>query len=64
MCADAYATALMVLGPQQGYALAERLGLPVLFIERAADGGLAMRATASFARLQIAAPGLPHTPHN
>ncbi len=64
MYADAYATALMVLGPQQGYALAARLGLPVLFIARAADGGLAMRATASFARLQIAAPGLPHTPHN
>jgi thiamine biosynthesis lipoprotein len=63
MYADAYATALMVLGPQQGSALAERLGLPALFVERA-GGALAMRATASFARLQIAAPGLPHTAHN
>ena len=32
--ADAYATALMVLGPEEGYALAQRLGLPALFLER------------------------------
>ena len=32
--ADAYATALMVLGPEEGYAVALRLGLPALFIER------------------------------
>jgi thiamine biosynthesis lipoprotein len=32
--ADAYATALMVLGPEEGYALALRLQLPALFIIR------------------------------
>ena len=32
--ADAYATALMVLGPDEGYVVAQRLGLPALFIER------------------------------
>jgi FAD:protein FMN transferase len=32
--ADAYATALMVLGPDEGYALALRLQLPALFIVR------------------------------
>jgi FAD:protein FMN transferase len=64
MYADAYATALMVLGPEHGYALAERLGLPVLFIERGADGALGMRTTRSFARLRIAAPELPHAAHN
>lgn len=32
--ADAYATALMVLGPEDGSALAERLGLEVLFMQR------------------------------
>ncbi|MGN6486616.1 MAG: FAD:protein FMN transferase [Devosia sp.] len=35
MTADAWATALMVLGPQQGLPLAQRLGLEVLFAERA-----------------------------
>jgi thiamine biosynthesis lipoprotein len=63
MFADAYATALMVLGPEQGYALAQRLGVPALFIERA-NGQLAMRATASFARLQVTAPRLLHAAHN
>jgi thiamine biosynthesis lipoprotein len=32
--ADAYATALMVLGLDEGYAFAQRLGLPALFLER------------------------------
>src|SRR5204863_1514145 len=32
--ADAMATALMVLGPEEGYVLAERLGLAVLFVTR------------------------------
>lgn len=64
MYADAYATALMVLGPEHGYALAEELGLPALFVERTADDGLAMRATAAFARLQITGPGLPDGAHN
>jgi thiamine biosynthesis lipoprotein len=52
MMADAYATALMVLGPAEGYELAERLELPALFIEHA-DNGFAMRATPLFERLQM-----------
>ncbi|HET9695194.1 MAG TPA: FAD:protein FMN transferase [Steroidobacteraceae bacterium] len=32
--ADAYATALLVLGLDEGYALAQKLGLPALFLER------------------------------
>jgi thiamine biosynthesis lipoprotein len=36
--ADAFSTALMVLGPETGMALAMRLGLAALFIERTADG--------------------------
>ena len=46
--ADAYATALMVLGPEKGYALAERLDLGACFIERAPDGSLVDRATPAF----------------
>ncbi len=50
MLADAYATALMVLGPVAGFELAERLGLAALFIERRADGsGFDERETAGFA---------------
>ena len=36
--ADAYATALNVLGPEEGFALAERLNLAAYFIERTAEG--------------------------
>ncbi len=49
--ADALATALMVLGPREGLALAERRGLPAYFIERAEPGRLVDRATAAFAAL-------------
>jgi len=38
MRADALATALMVLGPQEGYRLAEREKLAVLFIVKGQDG--------------------------
>jgi thiamine biosynthesis lipoprotein len=51
--ADAYATALMVLGPEAGTALAGRLGLAALFIERKADGsGFTERSTPAFDRLR------------
>jgi FAD:protein FMN transferase len=63
MMADAYATALMVLGPEAGFALAERLELPALFIERAGDG-FAMRATPLFERLQVRDRSLPRGAHN
>jgi thiamine biosynthesis lipoprotein len=47
--ADAWATALTVLGPDQGLALASRLDLAALFIERTASGALRESATAGFA---------------
>ncbi len=51
--ADAYATALMVLGPVDGLALAGRLGLAALFIERdTAGGGFRERSTPGFERLR------------
>lgn len=51
--ADAYATALMVLGPEEGLALAERLGLPALFLERIGQSqALRERATAAFTELR------------
>ncbi len=37
--ADAFATALMVLGAEEGGALAGRLGLRAYFVRRQADGG-------------------------
>ncbi|HSN22243.1 MAG TPA: FAD:protein FMN transferase [Usitatibacter sp.] len=48
--ADAMATALMVLGPRQGYAMAARGGIAAYFIERTA-GGLADRATPAYLAL-------------
>ena len=53
--ADALATALIVLGPQAGWALAERENLVAHFIVRGADGRLHDRATAAFAALGSAA---------
>jgi thiamine biosynthesis lipoprotein len=51
--ADAYATALMVLGPEEGYALAQRLGLPALFLERIGDSDqFRERATPEFESLR------------
>lgn len=49
--ADAYATALLVLGPERGYALALERGLAAYFIERRPEGGFAERQTAAFAAL-------------
>jgi thiamine biosynthesis lipoprotein len=51
--ADAYATALMVLGPEDGYAMAERLGLAALFLERIGQSStLRERATPEFDQLR------------
>jgi len=47
--ADAWATALMVLGPEQGLELAERRNLAALFIRRRDDGSLQETATQAFA---------------
>lgn len=51
MMADALATALIVLGPERGWALAQAQRLAAYFIERDADGVLRDRATAAFAAL-------------
>jgi FAD:protein FMN transferase len=49
MRADAWATAFQVLGPERGMAIAERIGLPVLFIiER--DGQFEERVCCDFQR--------------
>jgi len=51
--ADAWATALMVLGREHGLALARRHGLAALFIERDAAGtGFTERSTLEFERLR------------
>ena len=49
--ADALATALEVLGPDDGYALAVEQGWAALFVVRNEDGALAERATPAFDRL-------------
>ncbi len=49
--ADAMATALFVLGPERGPALAAERGLAALFVVRTADGGLVDRPTPAFAAL-------------
>jgi thiamine biosynthesis lipoprotein len=52
--ADAWATALSVLGPEEGFEVAERVGLAALFITRGADEFTA-RATTEFGdRHQVA----------
>ena len=58
--ADAMATALLVLGADAGYELAERRKLAALFIVRE-EGRFQMRATPTFAAMQIAAPGTATT---
>jgi thiamine biosynthesis lipoprotein len=50
MVADAWATALLVLGPERGLALAESLGLAALLVSRDGDA-LTARATAAFEQL-------------
>jgi thiamine biosynthesis lipoprotein len=53
--ADAWATALMVLGPDEGMALARRQGLAVLFIQRGAanEEVFVESETPEFARLRV-----------
>lgn len=52
--ADGYSTALLVLGPDEGYAVAEKLGLPALFLERVGQSQvLRERATAEFQALRL-----------
>ena len=51
MRADGLATALIVLGPERGFELAERSGVAAQFIERAAPGRYSDRMTSAFAAL-------------
>jgi len=46
--ADGFATALMVLGPDEGYALAEDLGIAALLLIRKEDGSFEERTTSAF----------------
>jgi thiamine biosynthesis lipoprotein len=59
MYADAFATALNVLGPEAGLALAQELGLAAHFIVREADGAYTVRETEAFEalRARAAPPG-------
>ncbi len=58
MLADAWATALLVAGPEQGPALARRLGLEVLFLLRRA-AGLQALGLGRFAAADDGSPGAP-----
>ena len=49
MQADALSTTFMVLGPDEGLALARRFGVSALFLIRGADGAFEPRMTGSFA---------------
>lgn len=50
--ADAYATALMVLGAQAGHACASRLGIDAFFVSRASDG-VSVAGTGCFSAMQL-----------
>jgi thiamine biosynthesis lipoprotein len=52
MRADAMATALIVLGPERGRALAESTGIAAQFIQRGPDGSLHDAMTPAFAALR------------
>jgi len=49
--ADALATAVMVLGPDEGMALVERLDLAAMFIVRTPEGGFEQRVSPRFAAM-------------
>lgn len=59
MEADAWATALMVLGPEVGHHYADRLGLSAYFIIRAGDGWTVRHSGDFAARLIFAAQEAP-----
>jgi thiamine biosynthesis lipoprotein len=55
--ADALATALLVLGPDAGRALAVRERLAARFVKREPDGGYSEWATPAFEGILAAIPG-------
>jgi len=52
LVADGLATALMVLGPKEGFEMAQKEGLRALFITRGPDGALVDRATSGFEKMR------------
>lgn len=54
--ADAYATTIMVLGVDEGMALAERLNIPVLIVEKSADDTFVERYTDSMRPFFVVPP--------
>jgi FAD:protein FMN transferase len=53
MAADALATALIVLGPERGFALAERSGVAAQFVLRSVDESIFEdRMTTAFSQLR------------
>jgi thiamine biosynthesis lipoprotein len=52
MRADALSTALMVLGPEEGYHLAEQAAIAAYFIIKS-DGGFTDRETTAFDRHRL-----------
>lgn len=60
--ADAWATALNVLGPEEGLAVAEREGLAVLLLVRHADGSFGHVPSAAFSAHQADPDGDPVAP--
>ncbi len=55
MRADAWATALLVAGPDEGLAMAQRMGMDVLFLLRRPEG-LVEVGLGRFGRLELSAP--------
>ena len=49
--ADAWATALSILGPDEGFSRAESMRIPAYFIVRTEDGDFESRSTAAFEAL-------------
>lgn len=54
--ADAWATALIVLGPEQGFARAEAVGLGAYFLVRTGDDSFTSRATPAFPVVGLPGP--------
>ena len=61
LVADGLATALEVLGPDDGHALAVEQGWAALFLTRGDDGAIAERATPAFSALVEASPVEPES---
>ena len=59
--ADGWATALNVLGPNQGYALAEKMGMKAFFLVRNGNGGFDQKQTSALAAMRSKTTNRPQT---